>query len=366
MEARLLDRVAATTSETTGGYLDLIESHGGRAELELLLEALRVGETRFFRHRAHVAAMSETVIPWLRKRGGGRVRAWSAGCATGEEAYTLAMVLAKELPTEDWSLEVLATDISKLALDTAERRSYSESSLAKVPNSMREWAFGRADDGRFRIADHIASLVSFEERSLSDGRFPSDVDIIWCRNVLIYFTPQAKGQAIKRLIGSLSEGGFLFVGYSESLRDFAKIQRVRSASAVLYRKDSARRSPVAREDLTPVPQIIRRPQSASGTPRPKRVTRPADAELTIALRGRYDDAVRLTAELSPAMEGTHRRVVVLLDGAEFLDDAVATVFRRAQSAARTAGVELELVARRSGIVRWLERCGLSSSEESQS
>jgi len=132
LTARLSQRAGAV-GRRPDDYVDLVTSDAGSRELELLLETLRVGETRFFRHGSHVAALTDIVIPALQQQDrAGPVRAWSAGCATGEEAYTLAMVLRKLLPPR-FSLRVRASDISAEALEVARRGVYREAALAHVP-----------------------------------------------------------------------------------------------------------------------------------------------------------------------------------------------------------------------------------------
>jgi chemotaxis protein methyltransferase CheR len=356
LEARLAERMKALALDRPEAYADLITSDGGR-ELELLVETLRVGETRFFRHPAHIAALTRVVVPALMSpsRRGNKVRVWSAGCASGEEAYTLAMVLGRHLG-DSVDLEVLATDISDDALEVAQGRVYPEAAVASVPPSIQPWAFEPGPrPGTLRITDAIASRVRFEQHNLGAAVYPRGFDAIWCRNVLIYFTPEARGAAVERLIASLNAGGFLFVGYAETLRDFAALETVRTPDAVLYRK-AAR--PVHQDRrVTPVPAP---PASAtaSRSHRPGPRAAVVAEEAVVELRGRYDSGDRLTSELSPAIAGPYRRVRIELDGAEYLGDDAAPVLRRAISAARAAGVELRLVADRPGTQRWLRRWGL--------
>jgi chemotaxis protein methyltransferase CheR len=327
-------------------------------ELDLLLEALRVGETRFFRHRSHIHALTDVVVPRLRARKDKRtIKAWSAGCASGEEAFTLAMILRKSLPAFDVS--VLATDMSTEALDVARGRRYPEASLSHVPAEWRGWAFEATGDGAVRVRDEVANLVSYERRNLADGSYPRGFDVIWCRNVLIYFTPVARERVVTRLVDSLVDDGFLFVGYAESLRDFSEVEAVRTPDTVLYRKAQAPpRAPA------PVPALIPRVAHAPA-PAPRPVTVPpaglTPEEATVELRGRYDDGARLADELAEAIRGPYHTVIVELDGADYLGDEAAAVLRRARSAARAAGVTFTLVADRAGTQRWLRRSGLEDA-----
>ncbi len=354
LERRLDDRLRALNVADPADYAHLLESPAGLRELELLIEALRVGETRFFRHRSHVAALTDVVAPAIRKaRASGRVSAWSAGCATGQEPYTLAMVLGKLLPRHD--VTVLASDISADAIDAARGAVYPAAALANVPADWQRYAFtnaGADDAGRplVRIADGVARRVRFERRNLHDGGFPRGLDLIWCRNVLIYFEREARAKAIDRLASSLAPGGFLFLGYAETLRDLTDLETIRTPDATLYRRARAAAPPAPRPRATTPP--ARRPSA------PPPLTR---EEIVIELRGHYggDDPQRLARELAPLLEAAATAAVVDLDGADYLGDEAAATLRRALSAARAAGVRVALAARRSGTRRWLQRWGLS-------
>jgi chemotaxis protein methyltransferase CheR len=371
LEARLVRRIAALGLDDPDRYADLIESGDGGRELELLIETLRVGETRFFRHRAHVQAVTDLVVPaLLRARSGGAIRAWSAGCATGEEPYTLAILLARGLPAPAYRVSVLATDISRDALAAARVGVYPETALEQVPDDVRA-AFGPAGHGLVQVVPRIAELVSFEQQNLADLEYPRQIDLIWCRNVLIYFSPAARRQVVLRLIDSLAPGGFLFVGYAESLRDFEALEAVRTPDAVLYRKSGRARPPVAaapalrpRRGSDAGDGATARGGATAGSGARRLPTAPdaglaaLDAEeAVVELRGRYDDGTRLARELGAILSGSYRRVVIDLDGAAYLDDAAGQVLRRACSAARAAGVEISLVAERQSTRRWLSRTG---------
>jgi len=378
LASRLGDRITALGLETPTAYVDLITSPAGAREMELLVEALRVGETRFFRHGSHVKALTDVVVPSMlagrRERAGApglrrRVRAWSAGCATGEEPYTLAMVLRRLLPRSTFDVEILASDLSSDALTTARGAVYPSAALQPVPPTWREWAFQPADrdhgSDRWRVVDSIAELVRFERRNLADGGFPTGYDIVWCRNVLIYFTPQARERVINALIDSLAPGGFLFVGYAESLRDFAEVEAVRTPDAVLYRKARKEHALGRSRATTPPSKPTNNQQTAmraAKIPLPARNPAIRAEEAFVQLCGRYETGGRLAAELGAAISGPYTRVVLDIDGAEYLGAEAAQVVRRARSAARAAGIGFSIAAERPGALRWLRRSGLSDEE----
>lgn len=373
LKARLESRIAALGLEQADRYAALVESADGARELELLVETLRVGETRFFRHRAHVQAVQGAVVPALAAaRSSGPVRAWSAGCASGEEAYTLAILLARGLPAPLYQVSVHATDISKEALEIARAGEYPLAALDHVPEDVRKRAFEAVGDGRVRVAAPFRRLVQFELHNLTEPAYPQRLDLIWCRNVLIYFGQDARRQVVLRLIDSLAPGGFLFVGYAESLRDFDALQAVRTPDAVLYRKPLPGERPRRASTPMPIPPLARPPMA---TPLPSTVQPPEPParepafggleaqEAVLELRGRYQGGERLGRELTAVLSGSYRKVIIDLDGAEYLDDAAGPVLRRACSAARAAGVEVVLVAERQGTRRWLTRSGAADGGE---
>jgi hypothetical protein len=211
-------------------------------------------------------------------------------------------------------------------------------------------------------------LVHFERRNLADGSaLPRGYDVVWCRNVLIYFTPEARERLVNALIESLAPDGFLFVGYAESLRDFAEVEAVRTPDAVLYRKASAEtattRPPTDAENASRTRGRAAERQTAAALPLPARNPAVRAEEAFVQLRGRYEDGARLADELAAAISGPYSRVVIDVDSAEYLGEGAAQVVKRARSAARAAGIVFSLAAERPGTLRWLRRNGLAESED---
>jgi chemotaxis protein methyltransferase CheR len=399
VEARALERMEALDLGAQA-YLDLVRSPRGAAELAALVEALRVGETRFFRHRPHVDALLDVVVPAWRARDERSPRIWSAGCATGEEAYTLALVLGRALPRPAFRTTILGTDVSEEALSTARAAAYPVSVLEGIPEP---WRDGLIRDGDVaRIRPEIAALCSFRQKNLADPDLPRGFDLVWCRNVLIYFGPEARMRVLERLVLALEPGGFLFVGYSESLRDVPGLRAVRHADQVLYEKAPAHNvhakpaAPTPARAPTPVPRPAGGPRltPTPAAPRPaasaliaaagRPASRPAfksSPELTRAKaatpagaslprRGRAGLPIRtsdpsaLAAEIRAAMSAPGLGTLTLdLDAADYLDDAVAPVLKRAVAVAESAGIELLLHATRPGPQRWLRRNGLAGGGE---
>lgn len=387
VEARAATRMEALALPAAD-YVRLIESSRGGAELDELIEAVRVGETRLFRHRAQIAALVDVITPALRASGKRTIRVWSAGCAAGEEPYTLALVLARALPGVQ--LVITATDVSADALAIAQVGAYRASALADVPEEYRD---GFVVDGELiRLRPELAALVRFERANLVDGTAPRQCDLVWCRNVLIYFTPDARRRAIERLIGATVPGGYLFVGYSETLRDVAALDAMRSGETVYYVRrdgaadasrrltpppggpiaprtnrptgstprttvDAAARAPLAPPD--PSPDASNPWRNVRDTPPPMRIPATPPPIDVLALRG-HPDARTLTAELTVRLATAGlQKLVIDLDAAELLADDLAPVLRRARAASAAAHVVLELRATRPGTRRWLARHGLA-------
>ena len=358
IEARASARIAAL-GLAPAEYVALIESGRGQGELDELLESVRVGESRLFRHRSQIAALEDRVVPALRARGKREVKVWSAGCSTGEEPFTLAVVLARALPGV--AITIVATDISAHALSDAATATYPRAALADVPDGYRS-AFV-VEDEVLRVRPEVAALVRFERANLVDGTAPRGCDLVWCRNVLIYFAAAARRRVIERLVGALAPGGALCVGYSESLRDTPELDAVRAGDAVYYvRKADATAVPSTGRAMPPAADVTAiappRALASERTPPPTLLPRTPPAVDVLALRGR-PDARAVTAELVVrlALPGL-RSLVVDLDGAELLGDDLVPVLRRARAAARAAGVQLDLRATRPGARRWLSREGL--------
>ena len=366
VEARTIARIAALAL-TPDAYLDLIASGRGHAELGTLVEAVRVGESSLFRHKPQIAALLDLVVPVLRARGKRTVRVWSAGCASGEEPYTLAIVLARALP--DHAIEIHATDMSAEALEVAERGEYPLDDLEDVPV---EWQDAFEVDGNvIRVRQELKRLVTFERANLLDVAAPRGCDMVWCRNVLIYFSPEGRKRALDRLLGATLPGGFVFVGYSESLRDLDELEAQRSGDAVVYVRREG-----GSDRKTPVPELRRTPQSSpaidlrnpSGVAARSTSAELADLRNPSGVAARTEDvlvlagtpqAPVLTTQIGERLAiGGLRRLVIDLDPADLLHDDLAPVLRRACAAARAAGIEIALQTTRPGARRWLSRHGL--------
>jgi chemotaxis protein methyltransferase CheR len=226
--ARLSRRLRALGLHSFGSYFELVSGPGGASERVHMLDAISTNETSFFRERKHFDFLEQEVLPaWRDEAAANRrprcVRAWSAGCSTGEEPYSLAMVLLKHLPpSAGWRTDILATDLSTRALDRARAGIWPIEKADAIPGDYRR-AFMlrgvRAKEGTMKAGPELRAVVRFAQLNLHAESYlaPHDCDLIFCRNVLIYFDQPTRTRIVSRLIGHLQPGGYLFLGHAETL-----------------------------------------------------------------------------------------------------------------------------------------------------
>ncbi|NPC58154.1 chemotaxis protein CheR [Caenimonas sp. S4] len=223
-----------------------------KAQLEVLASHLTIGETYFFRDWQAMQALSQTILPELIRSRRGRaqqLRIWSAGCCSGEEPYSMAILLHQALPDlRDWQVSITATDINPRFLQKAAAGVYSEWSFRNAPVELRERYFKRTADGRFAIHPQIREMVKFSPLNLAHDAYPPSatdngpMDIVLCRNVLMYFTPAQIQKVIGKFHQTVAEGGWLVVSPSEASQAlFRQFVPVNFPGAVFYQKRSAPR-----------------------------------------------------------------------------------------------------------------------------
>jgi chemotaxis protein methyltransferase CheR len=223
LERRLRPRVEALRLESFEQYyLHLKFGGGGQDELQLALDAVAVQETYFFREERALRAFKEEMLPEIaeRRRGERRLRVWSAGCSTGEEAYTLAMLVLESGLFDGWRVELTASDLLQRVIAEARRGEYAEKSFRTTNPERREKYFTPRGDGTFLVAEPLRAMVDFGCFNLVDTRRfdpHTDLDVIFCRNVMLYFGTEARRQTVAGFHRQLREGGYLVLGASESL-----------------------------------------------------------------------------------------------------------------------------------------------------
>jgi chemotaxis protein methyltransferase CheR len=243
MERRLWPRLEALgLRDFTGYHRYLRYDAQRREELEAAVEALTTHETYFFREPGQLEAFSEEVLPVLQQRNAAlkRVRIWSAGCSTGEEAYTLAMLLRQSRRFEGWDVEVHGTDISRRVLATARRAEYGPSSLRVAPPEQVARFFIPLGANKVRVKDEVRAWVSFGQLNLLDAeacQLVPRMDAIFCRNVMIYFDLPARRRVLQSFHERLVPGGYLLLGHSENLLNLgADFELVHLHGDLAYRR----------------------------------------------------------------------------------------------------------------------------------
>lgn len=203
-------------------YIDHILSQKNPQDIELMLNKLTTNYTFFLRESSHFDYFRQTVLPYLEQTKRDRVLSiWSAGCSFGQEPYTISMFLKEYFGSKasQWDTRVLATDISQNALKAATEGVYDEESLSDLPPGWKKKYFQRTPEpGVYKVADSLKNNVIFKTFNLMDPiRFRLKFDVIFCRNVMIYFDQPTKDALVQRFYNATAPGGYLFIGHSESL-----------------------------------------------------------------------------------------------------------------------------------------------------
>lgn len=249
VEGRLRKRVRATGLADLADYGRLLFERGGlEKEYVHLIDCVSTNKTDFFREPSHFEFLAQRAVPALRKLQGGRqtkLKIWSAACSIGAEAYTIAMVL-QDLASNtrdggSLSFSILGTDISTQVLATARAAIYPASFIEPVPAAMQQRYVMRARSASqetVRIVPELRRKTAFEHLNLMDERYPfdRDVDVIFCRNVLIYFDRPTQAAVLSRLTSHLRPGGYLLLGHSESMAG-AGVPGLRSVAPTIYQAD---------------------------------------------------------------------------------------------------------------------------------
>lgn len=249
-------------------YLAELEFQPTEAEIIALAQELTVGETYFFRNNDQFRALAEVVVPErIKSRQQTKtLRFLSAGCSSGEEAYSAAIVLRETLAAPMWTVSIRGVDINPVALQKAKRARFSNWALRETPDEIRAKWFHT--DGRDIVLDGtIRAMVSFEHANIANdaGLWPlTAYDVIFCRNVLMYFEPEQMRMAVNRIARSLAPGGYLFLGHAETLRGLSERFRLCSSHDTFYYqlKDDADRDD---DDRVVMPCVSARPPPVADT-----------------------------------------------------------------------------------------------------
>ncbi len=244
LERRLTRRLEQRQLRSFEEYYHFLRYDRKREEeLAVLVDNLTTNETYFFRESPQLRAFSEEILPELREVLADRkvIRIWSAGCSTGEEPYTIAILLLESGDWwRDWQVEILGSDINQRVLHTARKGVYKKSAHRVTSPEMLAKYFIEEEKGNYRIVDRVRELVSFSYLNLLDPyktSLISNMDIIFCRNVIIYFDKEAKKKVIESFYEKLREGGYLLLGHSESLINISNAFALRTLkNDMVYQK----------------------------------------------------------------------------------------------------------------------------------
>lgn len=213
MKRRIDALIAKHKIDSYNVYVDTIRKNS--IMYEEFINYLTINVSEFYRNPDQWNLLEQEVLPYLFNQFGNNIKIWSAACSTGDEPYSLVMLLSKFLPLS--RIKVIATDIDKQILEKAKLGLYNVKSLKGLPDEFIKKYFHQINDKTYQISDSIKACVEFKQHDLLKDSYPSNCDLIICRNVLIYFTEDAKLNIYKKFNSSLKKDGILFVGSTEQI-----------------------------------------------------------------------------------------------------------------------------------------------------
>ena len=244
IQARLANRLKALNFSDFSQYVNYVFSSDENAadEITMMIDLLTTNLTHFFREKPHFDFLSSQVLPYLADEGISRPQLWSAGCSSGEEPYTLSIVMNEFInknPGAFSDYSILATDISTKILNKAVEAVYPLDSVAQLPYDIKHKYFLKSKNLEkpfARVKKEVRSKISFERLNLMDSAYkiPQKKNVIFCRNVLIYFDKQTQLAVIRKLVDCLTPGGFLFLGHSETI--FGSNLPIKTVAATVFQK----------------------------------------------------------------------------------------------------------------------------------
>ena len=238
LDSRLKERLREKKLTHVQDYYKLIMSD--KEEMKTMLDAVTTNLTRFFRNQPHFDAFEHYVIPKILEYRKGKmdtkIRVWSAGCSTGEEPYTIAMIL-EDILKPPYSFEIVASDLSLKSLMVGQQGFYPESRIVGIPDKYLTRFFTKVEGG-YQINDAIKQTVRFDYHNLKHDAGLRNLDVIFCRNVLIYFDEAAQKAVVDKFYESLAPKSFLYIGHSESLFGMnTKFEFLKTEWTTLYQKN---------------------------------------------------------------------------------------------------------------------------------
>lgn len=219
MKRRIDTLISKNKFNDYNSYVTAIKSD--KSLLDEFINYLTINVSEFYRNPQMWETLEKRVIPDLMSRYGNNIRIWSAACSTGDEPYSLAMLMGRFLPLD--KVKILATDIDRQVLEKARMGVYAGKSLNGLPEEFKKKYFTGVGGNAFKIADEIKKCVEFKKHDLLKDPYPTGCHLIVCRNVVIYFTEEAKTEIYRRFNESLVKGGVLFVGSTEQIINYREL-----------------------------------------------------------------------------------------------------------------------------------------------
>ena len=247
VDKRLVERIEATDSGNFRTYFTLLRFQSGGEELQALTNTMTVNETYFFREEYQFKCLVNSLLPEIVKKKpvDSTLRIWSIPSSSGEEPYSIALYLTEYWPDiAHWDVELISSDIDTRILKKARTGKYSERSVRHLPADLLLRHFKRTHDGEYQISDDFRQAVEFSRVNLSepaDTRHYRGFDVIFCRNLLIYFDDLSRQKAAEAIYDALNPGGYICLGHAESMSRITSLFRVRKfPEAIVYQKPEAR------------------------------------------------------------------------------------------------------------------------------
>jgi chemotaxis protein methyltransferase CheR len=237
--SRLSKRLRALGLTSFQAYFDLVVADHAGDEFTEMLDLISTNKTDFFREPKHFEFLRDVIVPALDRTR--QIRIWSSACSSGEEPYTIAMTVYDAVPMPvQWDCQILASDLSTKVLSQAAAGLYEEERVRNLPPELvrRHFLKGRgAHTGWIKVKPHLSSMIRFRRLNLMDERYPikTPLDVIFCRNVMIYFDRPTQARLTKKFFRHLKRGGYLFIGHSESLQWIE--HSFTPVAPTIYRKD---------------------------------------------------------------------------------------------------------------------------------
>lgn len=231
MRRRINTLITKNNVKTYNDYVALIKKD--KEKFDQFINFLTINVSEFYRNPDQWKILEGQVFPELIKKFGKNLKIWSAACSTGDEPYSLVMALSRQVPLAN--IKIIATDIDNQVLDTARMGLYNEKSIASVPDDLKKKYFTKVGSS-YQISDEIKKRVEFEKHDLLKDPYPSGCNLIVCRNVVIYFTEEAKDVIYQKFHKALQPGGVLFIGSTEQIMNYRELGFDRHTSFFFEKK----------------------------------------------------------------------------------------------------------------------------------